>query len=72
LLTDGVPNVGVTDPDQIVAAAQKWSQSRNPPVAINTISFLVAGTETPEERQMSRMLMERIAYVTHGIFRAIQ
>jgi hypothetical protein len=51
LLTDGEPTGGVTTPSAITTFLQNLNKSRTKKVKINTISFMLGGTESPANRK---------------------
>ncbi|KAL4480291.1 hypothetical protein ABPG74_020807 [Tetrahymena malaccensis] len=71
LLSDGVPNSGVQTVDGIKKYLADKNASRNDKVHVNTISFIMGGTETQNDRNLSFQFLNAIADVTNGSFKGI-
>jgi len=68
LLSDGLPNEGVTNVDTIISNIKTLNAQRKTPVVINTTAFLL-GKSSQEEKVASAKLMRLIAEATGGVFR---
>jgi Mg-chelatase subunit ChlD len=68
LLSDGIPNEGITDSAQIIKNLQELIAARKNKVIVNTTAFLL-GKSSAEEKEKSAKLMRMIAESTGGVFR---
>lgn len=71
LLSDGVPNSGIQTVDGIKKYLADKNASRTEKVHVNTVSFILGGTESQSERALSQQFLMAIADATNGSFKGI-
>ncbi|KRX06444.1 hypothetical protein PPERSA_05057 [Pseudocohnilembus persalinus] len=68
LLTDGYPNTGYQTVSQLQGLVQSENAKRKLPVRVNSICFMLGGSESQSDREKAKEILKGISDVSKGKF----